>query len=637
MKFGNQKLVYEFAKTEGGEEIGFNDSVTTTFKGHPAYSLARESIQNIIDAVDDTTKPVIAEFRFKKINAHELPSHEQLAEIFEACKKYYSNNQSSVDFFSKAHKVLKTNDEIGILTVADYNTKGMTGEDDDINGNYYNFLKSSGASPKVGGSGGSFGLGKGAYYAASSFHSIFVSSIYGKNKHVFQGKLRLVTHERNGDKYQSTGSFGYTKQAPVRNPEDIPALFKRTQKGTDISIIGFYETANWEKVITLSVLTNFWLAILKNTLIVRIDDFEISSSTLEKLMFDNFKEIEKETDDLQNPLQPYLAYVSENNVVFPESLPTLGKVYLKILPKENYNKRISFFRATGMQIKKIKYPLPNPFAGVFECDNEEGNTILRAMENPQHDQWDPENAREKTEDIYKKAQKAEKEVKEFIRNSLRQIFSAKDDVELNIPGLSKYLFIQTQEDPRELEGAGSNATDEKGSSSGETAREVGADSNDKKEVELAHQIIVIKKSAKVSKKGKQEIEIETGGSGGEGIIDNLEEKGGEDPAGGKTGRLLKNVALRSYAIVGEDGMVAHEVVMHGPAGTKVSLRVAAGTDDSLGSVIIKGAENSEGLPLDVDGDKVSKIKIGDKGSEKIILHFEDNDRYALNIQPYEDK
>ncbi len=636
MNLKNKQLVYEFAKTEGGEEIGFNDSVTTTFKGHPAYSLARESIQNIIDAIDDKTKPVIAEFNLKKIKGHELPDYGQLAEVFECCKKYYNNNQSSVDFFSKAHKALKQNQEINILTIADYNTIGMPGDDDDINGNYYNFLKSSGASQKSGGSGGSFGLGKGAYYAASSFHTIFVSSIYGKDKHVFQGKLRLVTHKRNGIKYQSTGSFGYEKQLPVRNINDIPALFRRTEKGTDISIIGFYETANWEEVITFSVLTNFWLAILKNKLVVRVGNLEISSKTLDKLMFDKFNEFDKETDDNQNPLQPYMAYISESSIVFRESLPVLGLVSLKILLKENYNKRVSFFRLTGMQIKKVKYPLPNPFSAVFECDNEEGNTILRAMENPQHNQWDPENAREKTDEIYNNSKKAEKEMREFIRASLRQVFTAKDDEELNVPGLSKYLSIQTQEDSAVLTGAGINGK-EAGKSeefSNETAREVGIDNAVKPEVEAAHQIKVIKKNTKVSRKGDKKIEEGDSGGGG-GDVDS--EKKGDEDLNGKPGRLLKDVALRSYAFTDKNSSTGHMIVLRGTAGLKVSLAVAAGTDDSLGSVLIKDAESSTGSKLDITENKISGIRIGIEGSEKIIVHFADNERYSLSMQAYEDK
>jgi len=294
------ELRYEFAKTDGGEEVGFNDSVTTSFKGHIAYFLARESIQNIIDVVDDQKKPVIADIQLRKINANEIPKSKQLEKILLACKEYFYNNSSNVDFFGKAHRMIKRNEKISILTIGDYNTKGMSGDDDDINGNYYNFLKSSGASQKKGGSGGSFGLGKGAYYAASAFHMIFVSSMHGHDKHLFQGKLRLVSHKSGGEMYQSTGSFGYIKQKPVRVTDDVPKLFMRNEKGTDIHIVGFYDDDDWEKQITRSVLNNFWMAILKEKLIVKIGKKEVSHKSLEKFMHENFEEFGKEDDNNQN-------------------------------------------------------------------------------------------------------------------------------------------------------------------------------------------------------------------------------------------------------------------------------------------------------------------------------------------------
>ncbi|MDO8655611.1 MAG: hypothetical protein Q7K45_00080, partial [Nanoarchaeota archaeon] len=288
------------------------------------------------------------------------------------------------------------------------------------------------------------------------------------------------------------------------------------------------------------------------------------------------------------------------------------------------------------QIKKVRYPMPNPFSAVFECDNEKGNKILRAMENPQHNQWDPENAREKTDEIYKNAKKADKEIREFIRTSLRTVFSANEDEELNVPGLSKYLFIETQEEQYSLDGAGGNSAeaDNKGKFLNETAREVGVDGTEKSKVEVAHQIKVIKKTTNISQGGKKKIEVEDELAEGEGGT--LGKKGGENPTG-KRGRLLKNITLRSYAFAEKDGLIGHAVVLHGIANTKVALEIAAGTDDSLVPIVVKDAEDSSGSSLVVHSDKISGVKINSNGTERIILHFEDNERYALNIQAYEDK
>lgn len=623
-------LVYEFAKTDGGNEMGFNDSVTTTFKGHPAYSLARESIQNIIDAVDDATKPVIAEFSLNTIKSHELPSFNQLEKVMDACKKYYFNYQPNIDFFSKAQNILKKNEEINILTISDYNTIGMPGDDDDINGNYYNFLRSDGASQKTGGTGGSFGLGKGAYYAASSFHTIFVSSIYGNNEHVFQGKLRLVTHKVSGEKHQAIGSFGYPKQRPVRNEADIPTLFKRTVKGTNISIIGFTESDNWENAIFKSVLSNFWLAIFNSKLIVRVGKEEITARTLEKFMFKYFQEYDKDNEEKPNPLQYYLAHVSPQSTFFVKSFPILGELKLWVMVKDNYSKRIAYFRSSGMQIKKDRFPLPKQFAAVFVCDNAQGNEILRAMENPQHNQWDPENAREKTDIIYNNAKKAEKEIREFVRSSLQSILGVKNQDELDMPGLSNHLFYQTQ--LSELQGLGLSPENSPAKEPlVETPREIGVESTKKFPLEISHQIKVIKKESNIDKGHKKVIRNGNGGGSGNG------NGGGAESLDGKMGSLLADVQLRSYAFLANDGLVWHQVIVKGKPGIKVNLFISAGTDDAFDPLNIVKAADSQGRELKWRDNSVSGFLISESGIGKLVVRFHDNEKYALNVLAYENK
>ena len=126
----NKELNYEFAENGGGEEVGFNDSVTTSFKGHIAYFLARESIQNIIDAA--VKFPVRAEFQLSKIRTSDLPRADQLKEIFKACRDYFHNNPQSVSFFQKAYDAFVQNEKIPVFKVRDFNKKGLTGDDDDI-------------------------------------------------------------------------------------------------------------------------------------------------------------------------------------------------------------------------------------------------------------------------------------------------------------------------------------------------------------------------------------------------------------------------------------------------------------------------------------------------------------------------
>lgn len=303
-----KKLSYEFAPTGGGNETGFNPADIAMFEGNTAYFLARESLQNIIDAAEEY--PAKAVFMMFPIKANELPEIEQLKEIFKACKEYKSHEKETVRFFSKALEVITENKDINILRISDFNTKGLTGGDSDQKDNYYNLMKAVGSTSKSGGQGGSFGLGKGSYFSASLFRMMFVSSIYAKNKPIFQGKLRLISHLENGEPMQGDGSFGLSKQKPVRDLNDIPDLFSRKGKeqGTDFFIVGFEGAENWQDHISKSVLNYFWNAILKGLLEVKVNDVNITKTNIGELMLKYFSEEQRDTNDNPNPLPYFNAY-----------------------------------------------------------------------------------------------------------------------------------------------------------------------------------------------------------------------------------------------------------------------------------------------------------------------------------------
>lgn len=625
-----QELNYEFAENGGGEEVGFNDSVTTSFKGHIAYFLARESIQNIIDAASKF--PVQAEFKLSKIKANNLPSPDQLKKIFEACRNYFHNNPQSISFFQKAYDAFAKNEKISVLKVSDFNTRGLSGSDEDIEGNYYNFLKSSGASSKKRGSGGSFGLGKGAYFAASSFHTIFVSSIYDSNKCVFQGKLRLVTHLKDGLKRQSTGSFGFSGQKPVRAQDKIPEMFKRKEQGTDVYVLGFYGEDDWQDQIIKSVLNNFWLAVLRGILEVRVGDQSINSENIKSLMFKYFSEDAKDTEESPNPLPVFIAYNDEGSKIFQETLPTLGKVSLYVLLRENYYKKIAYFRKTGMEIQRRLHPIPIGYAGVFVCDNDDGNEVLRVMENPQHNRWDPHNAREKTEELFEKSKKADRELKDFIRRSLKTLFEADSTQYLNIPGLEKYLYITSEEEER-LAGLNESLGTNENISNIETGSEVGAESEESEEVEVAQPIRVVKKQRGIKVGGKKNIGKGSKRRKGGDVVS----EGGEESEQGLEGKILSDVESRSFAIKEVPDDTQHVVIVKGKPGTKFNLAVSIGTEDSFDEINIKKAVDDNEKSLKTKKNRIYGLELDPQGRSKLKVKFGTNERYSLRITAYENR
>ena len=59
-----------------------------------------------------------------------------------------------------------------ILRISDFNTSGLLGSKEEINTDWTNLTKSSGASDKKGTAGGSYGIGKYAPFACSDFAQI---------------------------------------------------------------------------------------------------------------------------------------------------------------------------------------------------------------------------------------------------------------------------------------------------------------------------------------------------------------------------------------------------------------------------------------------------------------------------------
>ena len=588
-------LDYVFAETGGGEEVGFNEPVTTAFKGDFSY-LAREAIQNIIDARVHTSPLVRAEFELINVMPNELPKLDRLIAIFEDCRDSCRDdyrNEKAASFFQSAVIRLKTDDPIPILRIGDYNTVGLIVGDNERSSHYHGLMKSSGQSSKTGDSGGSYGLGKGAYTAASSFRTFFAHSVYGSNEHVFQGKLRLVAHRSRANKIlQNTGSFGLPGQRPVRDKNLIPPMFDREKQGTDIYIVGF-DAERWETQIMKSVLSNFWLAIWEKKLELKVGLQTVTKDTIGELM-ERYFPVDQERGN--NPLNYFLAYTDENKQHhFTSYFPTLGEVHLYIRKDEDLygERKIAHFRSTGMEIyKSNRRTTGYGFAAVFLCDNEVGNKVLRMTENPQHNAWKAPNAEEEDRGI---AERAMRELAEFERVSLRKIAVPNALKASDMPGIEKYFPYTDNSE---------NIPPEKiATSDEETAYEIGAKS-EKSGIKIIRHVRVRKKLSMPK------------------------------PTPPAPNTKIVNVNSRSFATENENGVMEHTLILRGEPREAFHLNIKVGTDDSSSSIDVKEAKYFDGRKLECWGNSIFNLNLDDGGAARVTVSFEPNDRYALNLTAY---
>ena len=169
-------IQWRFPSNDHGENKGINDSGVATFRGTPLKSLAREICQNSLDAAREKT--VIVEFNMFSIPTKNVPGNDSLKDAFKRCLDFWGMQRAitTKEFFNKAIETAEKS-SCSFLRISDFNTIGLTGTKGEINTNWTNLTKSSGASDKKGTAGGSYGIGKYAPFACSDFSTVFFGPV----------------------------------------------------------------------------------------------------------------------------------------------------------------------------------------------------------------------------------------------------------------------------------------------------------------------------------------------------------------------------------------------------------------------------------------------------------------------------
>lgn len=392
---------------------GFNDPGLAHFSGDPVRHLAREVIQNAFDAKDAGAGIVEVKIKRVEVETNTIPNLSELIKNVESC---YENSKLEVKkaeiFFENALAELHKK-KISILEISDYNTLGMKGPS--TNGTpFYAFMKAKGQSRKpTEAASGSYGIGKFAPYAVSNIRTIFISTVFqddsGKLIQLTQGKSILMSHDLDGKRKQGVGFWGVRgKCQPVSGVSNLPEWLQRaskvedlpTSKGSKLSVLGFDETKNWQEELAVSVAENFFAAISDGKLRVEIDD----KYTLDQTTIGNFfaradirQMIEKmpsEPDRFEHSKNYLTAFQGGTEVITEESESKhLGLCQVRILIGEGLPKKVCALR-NGMFITDSLAGLKSfsdfkEFVAVFHCQSQKGNELLRAMEPPRHDDFEP--------------------------------------------------------------------------------------------------------------------------------------------------------------------------------------------------------------------------------------------------------
>jgi hypothetical protein len=376
-------MEWKFAVNDGHlDDVGFKDNDIEKFGKDPARSIVREAIQNSCDAldVDGKQSQVKVIIRQGKVYKVYLPGFADIENHIRSCIK--KSNDPAENAEIQRHVDAFESDCYTYLEIADYNTTGMNLKS--FEGLTQGIFKSV---HKRSGSQGSKGVGKAAYYASSYLRTMLIVTRSDEGLR-YRGAAKIANHPDPNDD-NNLNYKGFYGDLEPKQENDIPKLFRRSDKGTSIFIVGLWKIQNLESDIIKEVLRNYWFAILKDQLIVTVGNINIDSSNVHTLINDYFPDYKDyKSGEKQNP-RPYIETV-QHGKCYEKDIANIGSCSLWLYQSDKFLNLgyVARFRKTKMLIYKFE-DLGKGFSGVFLCDNDTGNIFLKEIENDEHNIWDP--------------------------------------------------------------------------------------------------------------------------------------------------------------------------------------------------------------------------------------------------------
>ncbi len=406
---------YEKSPPNGGAP---GDAYRSVFNGsgkNAAESLAREAIQNSVDAASEPGEAVRVDFRFRRLRDDQREDFEEAASLEDIRERVHKLG------LPEKHALMGGGEEpskLDLLYIDDYKTTGLVGNPQHPQSNLRKLLMDLGGSVKTrdkSGSGGSYGFGKAVYSSNSRIGAIFAFSRTvdpnDKPLSILMGCAYHSEHRFRNGNYSGRAFFGVAKN--VTNGIRYDPL--RGSKAERLA-----ERLGFEREDGLG--TSLLLIDSKvkaEELVAGIEDWwwpRIESRLLEATVFERNGEERVPRPMARVHLQPFIT-AFDNALGKSPDIPNrqqrntinirgweVGKLGALVLDDnqdeyplgEEFEDRldtVALVRGPHMVVAYHKNWRPgstDPLAvGCFIADDDV-NEELRLSEPPAHDRWDPE-------------------------------------------------------------------------------------------------------------------------------------------------------------------------------------------------------------------------------------------------------
>lgn len=407
----SDKTKWWFAPAKHGEIKGENTGDKEIFKKDTYVSLAREILQNSIDARESDEEPVEIEFKEFSIKKDDIPDLESYILQIKRCVSFWKTKDEIRTVYEGILNYLGEKEVIKCLRISDYNTSGLTGiesKDSTADNSYNALVKGTGVSKKkTDFAGGSKGVGKNVPFLLSKLMMVFYVTKTTDNYYGSVGVTKLASgyvddneEDTKRDYTQGTGYYAFSEfVSPINEYLKFEKGYNQRENrcGTDIYIIGFESIDSWMKDVINSTLESFMVSIFRNELHVTFNDLEINRETLEDFVNSDYidpkykKNIVAQYQILKN---------SNNNVKLYDIETDLGNVQMFILPykkseESDATRKCAMIRSPYMLIKY--FDLAFNVSAMIIIGKDTLGKMLRSIENPQHKDWEPKRIKDSSE------------------------------------------------------------------------------------------------------------------------------------------------------------------------------------------------------------------------------------------------
>ena len=387
-----------FDLNRDGSSEGWEDAAIKNFRGNPLNNLAREVIQNSLDAPRESEAEVVTvSFQKETVSTAEVPNIDELKAVIDKCIEdadtfVLPDKQENLFMAQQAVRA----DTIDLLKISETGTAGMEGPCEPGKP-LYKYLKAKGQGGKsFDGARGSHGQGKAAPILCSQLHTILVSSKW-EQKNLVMGRATLSSHY-GGSKKQIHNNVGYWGEdfEPVDYQDGMPAWPERKTPGTNIVILGWKQFSRWDEILIAATAVNFFAAINRGLLKVVVQGFEINTETLPEI-FERaqlLSLIESQSDvprgDYERAKGYYSTYTApdyfEEGEVF-----NLGFFNFYMKKREDSQQNIGLLRDEMFitsSIPRLKRKFGAPYLGfdmLIVPASATASLLIKSMEPPAHD------------------------------------------------------------------------------------------------------------------------------------------------------------------------------------------------------------------------------------------------------------